>query len=185
MKAVKLKQACAVLGAGAKDLQNLVQFGVVRPERRGGVCWFDREMLVRAKVAFFLREALGAATPFLAEFTEVLFREGVGMKTVRLTARPRGGGVGVEIRVPVGALAEAVDSGMPRAAANADAKRGRKRKGWKEEMLGALAEAGRQVGDVGQEEAARVVRAVRRKRRELPEVVVIGSAKKASTARHR
>ena len=37
----KLKQASAVLGVPPKDLQNLVQLGVIRPARRKSVCWFD------------------------------------------------------------------------------------------------------------------------------------------------
>ena len=34
---LKLKQASAVLGVPPKDLQNLVQLGVIRPARRNSV----------------------------------------------------------------------------------------------------------------------------------------------------
>jgi hypothetical protein len=53
---VKLKQASAVLGVPAKDLQNLVQLGVIRPARRNRVCWFDANLLLKAKVAFYLKD---------------------------------------------------------------------------------------------------------------------------------
>jgi hypothetical protein len=47
----KLKQASAVLGVSAKDLQNLVQLKVIRPERRDNIYWFDCRLLLEAKVA--------------------------------------------------------------------------------------------------------------------------------------
>ena len=66
----KLKQASAVLGVPPKDLQNLVQLGVVRPARRNSVCWFDTNLLLQAKVAFYLKETLGSSSDLLARFTE-------------------------------------------------------------------------------------------------------------------
>ena len=42
---LKLKQASAVLGVRPKDLQNLVQSGVLRPRRVGAVYYFDRKAL--------------------------------------------------------------------------------------------------------------------------------------------
>jgi hypothetical protein len=38
---LKLKQASAVLGMPTKELQNWVQFGVVKPRRRLGLYLFD------------------------------------------------------------------------------------------------------------------------------------------------
>src|ERR1700730_2586048 len=69
---LKLKQASAVLGVPPKDLQNLIQLGVIRPARRNGVCWFDTNLLLEAKVAFYLKETLGSSSDLLAKFTEVL-----------------------------------------------------------------------------------------------------------------
>ena len=46
---LKLKQASAVLGVEPKDLQNLVQFKVLRPTRRDGLYWFDNQLLLEAK----------------------------------------------------------------------------------------------------------------------------------------
>jgi len=51
-RALKLKQASAVLRVEPKELQNLVQFGVVKPKRVGMVpIFFDKETLLTAKVA--------------------------------------------------------------------------------------------------------------------------------------
>src|SRR5215472_17613662 len=69
---LKLKQASVVLGVPPKDLQNLVQMGVVRPARRRNVCWFDASVLLEAKVAFYLKESLGSSSDLLARFTEAL-----------------------------------------------------------------------------------------------------------------
>ena len=62
---LKLKQASAVLGVSPKDLQNLVQFGVLRPQRNR-VCWFDTGLLLQAKVAFYLKDSLGSSSDLLA-----------------------------------------------------------------------------------------------------------------------
>src|SRR5450432_2711025 len=69
---LKLKQASAVLGVPPKDLQNLVQLGVIRPARRNRVYWFDANLLLEAKVAFYLKETLGSSSDLLARFTEAL-----------------------------------------------------------------------------------------------------------------
>ncbi|MGH2668775.1 MAG: hypothetical protein ACRDH5_06615, partial [bacterium] len=69
---LKLKQASAVLGVDPKDLQNLVQFNVLHPARRDSFYWFDRRLLLQAKVAFYLKESLGTSTELLARFTQAL-----------------------------------------------------------------------------------------------------------------
>src|SRR5260370_8532455 len=69
---LKLKQASAVLGVDPKDLQNLVQFKVLRPARRDSLYWFDNQLLLEAKIAFYLKESLGASTEVLARFTQAL-----------------------------------------------------------------------------------------------------------------
>ena len=56
---LKLKQASAVLQIAPKELQNLVQFGVVKPKRFEGTYLFDANTLMVAKVAFCLKESLG------------------------------------------------------------------------------------------------------------------------------
>src|ERR1043166_8804917 len=69
---LKLKQASAVLGVSPKDLQNLVQFKVLRPTRRDSFYWFDNRLLLEAKVALYLKESLGTSTEVLALFTRAL-----------------------------------------------------------------------------------------------------------------
>ena len=72
MRAVelKLKQASAVLGMPTKELQNLVQFGVVKPRRRRGLYLFDMVCLYQAQVAGHLKLALGTPANKLTEFVE-------------------------------------------------------------------------------------------------------------------
>jgi hypothetical protein len=69
---LKLKQASAVLGVAPKDLQNLVQFKVLRPIRRDSFYWFDNRLLLEAKVALYLKESLGTSTEVLVLFTRAL-----------------------------------------------------------------------------------------------------------------
>jgi hypothetical protein len=69
---LKLKQASAVLGVSPKDLQNLVQFKVLRPTRRDRFYCFDNRLLLEAKVALYLKESLGTSTEVLALFTRAL-----------------------------------------------------------------------------------------------------------------
>ena len=69
---LKLKQASAVLGVAPKDLQNLVQFNVLRPARRDSFYWFDNRLLLEAKIALYLKESLGTSTEVLALFTRAL-----------------------------------------------------------------------------------------------------------------
>ena len=69
---LKLKQASAVLGVAPKDLQNLVQFKVLRPPRRDTFYWFDNRLLLEAKVAFYLKESLGTSLEVLTRFTQAL-----------------------------------------------------------------------------------------------------------------
>ena len=76
--ALKLKQASAVLKIQPKELQNLVQFGVLKPERGEGTYLFDTKALLSAKVAFCLKESLGTRANVLtnvaycAEYTSAL-----------------------------------------------------------------------------------------------------------------
>jgi len=68
---LKLKQASAVLQIEPKELQNLVQFGVVKPRRFEGTHFFDTNTLMVAKVAFCLKESLGMRTSVLSKLMEV------------------------------------------------------------------------------------------------------------------
>ena len=93
---LKLKQASAVLGVDPKDLQNLVQFKILRPRRRDSFYWFDSRLLLTAKVAFYLKESLGTSAELLARFTEALSDnlkeyEVTGLRYMWLRSRPAGG----------------------------------------------------------------------------------------------
>ncbi len=53
-----------------KELQNLVQFGVVKPKRAGGTYYFDPGTLLVAKVAFYLKDSLGTRTSVLSKLID-------------------------------------------------------------------------------------------------------------------
>ena len=66
-QSLKLKQASAVLQMHPKELQNLVQFGIVKPRRAEGTYYFDTNALLAAKVASYLKESLGTRTSVLSK----------------------------------------------------------------------------------------------------------------------
>src|SRR5690349_24942561 len=68
---LKLKQASAVLQVKPKELQNLVQFRVVKPKRLEGTYYFEPSTLLVARVAFYLKESLGTSTSVLSRLMEV------------------------------------------------------------------------------------------------------------------
>src|SRR2546430_11572005 len=70
-QSLKLKQASAVLQMQPKELQNLVQFGIVKPRRSEGTYFFDMNTLLIAKVASYLKESLGTRTSVLSKLMEV------------------------------------------------------------------------------------------------------------------
>ncbi|MBI3678971.1 MAG: hypothetical protein HY235_00965 [Acidobacteria bacterium] len=184
---LKLKQASAVLGVTPKELQNLVQFGIVKPRLRRQVFWFDKEGLLRAKVALYLKESLGASTQTLARFTEALFEEPsrCGRSSVTLLSRPRAGDQPVEIRVPLGSLAQEIDQRLPLANLSPDLPRGRKRLGWAGELLDKVLMAS---GDLKNSSDAEIIHAVRTERsrgKAVPEVSILGEATKKTVSRRR
>jgi hypothetical protein len=67
---LKLKQASAVLQVEPKELQNLVQFRVVKPKRSEGTYYFDLGTLLVAKVAFYLKDSLGTRTSVLSKLMD-------------------------------------------------------------------------------------------------------------------
>ena len=154
---LKLKQASAVLGVSPKDLQNMVQLGVLRPSRRNRVCWFDTGLLLQAKVAFYLKDSLGSSSDLLARFTAALSqnltrRELNQLNDVSLRSRPASGKDAVEIRIPLRSLGLELEKQLPRAAAYRDLPRGRKRAGWKKDFCTQPKAAAAEMGDVSGEE---------------------------------
>jgi hypothetical protein len=180
---LKLKQASAVLGVSPKDLQNLVQMGVIRPARRRNVCWFDTSVLLEAKVAFYLKESLGSSSDLLARFTEV-FSQSLGkaeimdLRDICLRSRPLNGTDAVEIKIPVRSLARELEQQIPLASAYKDLPKGRKRPGWKKDFLQSMQKAAADLGDISEEEILKTIRESRVGRKKLPEITVVARSKK-------
>ena len=149
MKAVelKLKQASAVLGVAPKDLQNLVQFKVLRPGRRDSIYWFHNRLLLEAKIALYLKDSLGTSTGVLALFARALS----GLSDERVTkarylslhSRPAKGREPIEVRIPVRDLANELNEQLPAAVVYQALPRGRKRSGWKREFHARLGNVGK------------------------------------------
>ena len=176
---LKLKQASLVLGVPPKDLQNLVQLGVVRPVRRGRLCWFDANLLLKAKIAFYLKESLGSPRHLLARFADALSQSldkaaPRKLTDVCLRSRPINGTCAVEIKIPVRYLARELEDQIPLASVYKDFPKGRKRPGWKKDFLRSLQKATAELGDISEEEILRTVRESRVGRKKEPEITVVG-----------
>lgn len=173
---LKLKQASAVLQVEPKELQNLVQFGVVKPKRSEGTYYFDPSTLLAAKVAFCLKESLGTRTSVLAKLMDAFIESEEKLKIenpsyVVFRFRFASEEEPIKLGVPFRALEEQIEERMSRADLYRDLPRGRKRRGWKKEFLESLAEAAKDIGEVSEEEILRTVRSYRRERR-APEITV-------------
>jgi hypothetical protein len=181
---LKLKQASAVLGVAPKDLQNLVQFKVLRPPRRDTFYWFDNRLLLEAKVAFYLKESLGTSIEVLTRFTQALSSN---LKEAQLTrpryvwlrSRPVRSREPIEVRIPLRELAKELDDQLPQAAVYQDLPRGRKRSGWKREFASRLAMAARDLSGVTESELMGAIRGHRTAKKRLPEITVGSSGKSA------
>lgn len=173
---LKLKQASAVLEVEPKELQNLVQFRVVKPKRSEGTYYFDLSTLLVAKVAFYLKESLGTSTSVLSRLMEAFSASEAKLKAenpsyVIFTCRIAPEEEPIKLGVPFRALEEQIGERMSRADLYRDLPRGRKRRGWKKEFLESLAEAAKDMGEVSEQEILRAVRGYRRERR-VPEITV-------------
>lgn len=174
---LKLKQASAVLQVEPKELQNLVQFGVVKPKRSEGTYYFDPSTLLVAKVAFYLKESLGTRTSVLSKLMDAFSASEEKLKAenpnyVVFTCRIAPEEEPIKLGVPFRALEEQIEERMSRADLYRDLPRGRKRRGWKREFLESLSEAAKDIGEVSEEDIARAIRSYRRERR-APEITVV------------
>ncbi len=181
---LKLKQASAVLGVAPKDLQNLVQLRVLRPPRRDSFYWFDTDLLLEAKLAFYLKESLGTSTEVLARFTEALSRnlreqEPRKSRYMWLRSRPARGQEPIEVRIPLRELAKELEEQLPMASVYRDLPRGRKRPGWKREFLRNLKAAVGDVSGIGESEISGAVRGFRAEKKRAPEISIGGPKKRA------
>jgi len=175
-KGLKLKQASAVLKIQPKELQNLVQFGVISPKRSEGTYLFDTKTLLSAKVAFCLKESLGTRSPVLSRLIKAFRASEDRLKAenpeyVVFTCRFSPEEEPIKLGIPLRSLGQQVDRGLSRAGLYRDIPRGRKRKGWKKEFLESLSEAAKDLGEISEEEIMRTVRAFRQERR-IPEITV-------------
>ena len=173
---LKLKQASAVLQVDPKELQNLVQFGVVKPKRSEGTYFFDTNALLVAKIAFYIKESLGTRTSVLSKLMDAFSASEEKLKAenpsyVVFICRLAADEEPIKLGVPFRALEEQIEERMSRADLYRDLPRGRKRRGWKKEFLESLAEAAKDIGEVSEEEILRTVRAYRKERR-APEITV-------------
>lgn len=175
---LKLKQASAVAQIPSKELQNLVQFGVVRPRRRQGTYFFDANTLLAAKMAFYLKTYLGTGTSVLSRFTKVFLASAEALnsenpKYIVFTCRGPAGEEPVRVGVPFRRLGEEIRMRLGRADLYRDLPPGRRRRGWKKEFLASLAEAAQDLGEIAPEDILRTVRQYRRER-VGPEITVAG-----------
>ena len=180
---LKLKQASAVLGVTSKELQNLVQLGVVRPRRRDDVFWFDTNLLVQAKIALYVKASLRPSIEYLAQMTKEVARVNLvttSWDVLRLASSPGKGKPPVEIKVPLRELKKEVEESLPLAEAYKDLPRGRKRRGWKEEMASTLQQAGQDIGDVSEQEIASRVQAHRSQRKKPREIRLVAQDHKSA-----
>jgi hypothetical protein len=172
MVTLKLKQASAILKMQPKELQNLVQFGVVKPTRVEGTYLFDSKALMTAKVAFCLKESLGTRANVLTKLIEVFRASEDRLKAenpeyVIFTCRFSEGEEPIKLGVPFRSLGEQIEQGLSQAELYPDLPRGRKRPGWKKEFMETLSEAAKDMGEVSEEEILRTIRGYRQERRML------------------
>jgi hypothetical protein len=180
---LKLKQASAVLGVTPKELQNLVQLGVLRPRKRADVFWFDSNLLLQAKVAFYVKVSLRPAMEYLAQLTREVSRVNLAATdwdALLLTAGPGKGKSPMEIRIPLKELKKELEEAMPLADAARDLPRGRKRSGWKEEFVATLQQAGDDIGEISEQEILKKLRAYRSEGKKRPEIRLVAQAKKSA-----
>jgi plasmid maintenance system antidote protein VapI len=179
---LKLKQASAVLGVAPKDLQNLVQFKVLRPTRRDSFYWFNNRLLLEAKVALYLKESLGTSTEVLVLFARALSNlkdeEVTNVRYLSLRSLPARGREPIEVRIPLRDLAKELNEQLPLAAVYQDLPRGRKRPGWKREFTRSLEAAAGDLSGVSESAVAEAIRGFRTERK-LPEITVGPSRKTA------
>lgn len=181
---LKLKQASAVLGIPPKDLQNLVQHRVIRPRRRAGLYYFDRNTLLQAKVVTYLKGSLDASSAYLAEFARAVaklpdFASG-RPAVVRLQATFYPDEPPLMVMIPLGALAAELKRRLPLADVARDLPRGRKRPGWKREFSRTISDASTDLKGVSEKHVLDAIRKVRSQRNKPELTVVAGDAETAT-----
>jgi len=181
----RLKEASTILGVSPKDLQNLVQFGVLRPRRQDRFFVFDSTTLLEAKVAFYLKESLGTSVPLLARFTKEIFREIPALRrgptpNISILSRPLRGKRPVRIDVPLRALATELEAQLP--TERPPRNRGRAdRNRWKEESTRTFAEAAEDLKGTSEKQILDEIKRYRAERKKSPEITIV-AAREEKTA---
>ncbi len=175
---LKLREASAVLGVAPKDLQNLVQFGVLQPKRKDRFFVFDAPLLLEAKVAFYLKESLGTSVPLLARFTREIFKDASrsmsgNVSNVSILSRPARGKEVVRIEIPLQALAAELDAQLP---ASESLRKGIAESpsiAWKKEIVRTFEEASDDLNGVTEREILDEIKLYRAQRKKTPEITVV------------
>jgi len=175
---LKLREASTVLGVSPKDLQNLVQFGVLQPQRKDRFFVFDRALLLEAKVAFYLKESLGTSVPLLARFTREIFKDAERAKPGRISnvsilSRPTRGKEVVKIEIPLQALAKELEAQLPADGSLGKEANGQKRENWKAEITRAFEEAAGDLEGTTERDILDEIKRYRAQRKKTPEISVI------------
>jgi len=178
--ALKLKQASAVLRIRPKELQNLVQFGVVKPARSRGTYVFNAQALLAAKVAHSLKEYLGTRMSVLAKLMDAFLASEAKLSSqnpeyVVFSCRPSAEEEPIKLSVPFRAMGAQIQERITRADLYRDLPPGRKRRGWKKQFLESLADAAKDMGEISEAEILRTIRNYRKERR-TPEIIVVAEA---------
>lgn len=180
---LKLKQASAVLGVPPKELQNFVQLGVLRPRRRADVFWFDTNLLLQAKVAFYVKASLRASTEYLALLTKEVSRVNLfttNWDDLLVQCSPAKGKPPIELSIPLRELKKELEEGLPLAESVRDLPRGRKREGWKQELLATLQKAGDEMGEVSERDLLNKLKTYRGERKKKPEITLVRQAQRTA-----
>ena len=140
--------------------------------------------MLEAKVAFYLKESLGASTEVLARFTRALSsnvsdEDWTKLRYLRLSSRPARGREAIEVRIPLRNLAKELNEQLPRAQLYPDLPRGRKRSGWKRDLVRSLEAAAGDLAGITPIQIRSVIRGYRAEKKGLPEVTVGGEKRPA------
>jgi hypothetical protein len=180
---LKLKQASVALAVTPKELQNLVQFGVVRPRKRAGIYWFDWNRLLQAKIALYVKASLCPSLDYLAQFIKAVSKVKLDKKDwddLCLVSAPAKGRPAIEIKVPLRELKKELEVGVSLAASARDLPRGRRRSGWKREFLSTLRQAGDDIGVISEADIQRAISKYRSEQRKRPDVILVTKVKQTA-----
>jgi len=182
---LKLREASAILGVAPKDLQNLVQFGVLQPQRKDRFFVFDAALLLEAKVAFYLKESLGTSVPLLARFTKEIFKDAQKSKAglfsnVSILSRPVRGKEAVRIEIPLQALAAELEAQLPVPDSLAKGTGTKTSKTWKAEITRVFEEASDDLKGITEREILDEIKLYRAQRRKTPEITVVAQLQEKS-----